>query len=228
MSIIERIHGSYVHSSRVRVLCSHLISLIPEHASVLDVGTGDGLLSRLLSERRPDLALQGVDVFARPTSHIPVRVFDGQSLPYADKSFDVVLFVDVLHHTNNPMVLLREAVRVARRALVIKDHSLQGFAARFTLRVMDSVGNARHGVSLPYNYWSRAQWEEAVEALQLRIDKILTDLKLYPSFADWIFGRSLHFVAHMSVPQSIDLLNTSGSEEPGKITAPAAPLKAAA
>src|SRR5438309_1549822 len=59
MSIVERIHGGYVHTRRVRVLCNHLASLIPRHASVLDVGTGDGLLAKLVSELRPDLSLQG-------------------------------------------------------------------------------------------------------------------------------------------------------------------------
>ena len=138
------------------------------------------------------------------------------------------LFVDVLHHTTDPMVLLREGVRVARRALVIKDHSRHGFAAGLILRIMDMIGNARHGVGLPYNYWSPVQWQEAAEALQLRTDKKLTDLKLYPSFADWIFGRSLHFMAHMSVPQTIEVLNRPSTGEPVEITTPAVPLKEAA
>jgi SAM-dependent methyltransferase len=227
MSVIGRIHGSYVHSRRVRVLCDHLACFIPEQASVLDVGTGDGLLASLLLERRPDLTIEGVDVLPRPTSHIPVRFFDGRCLPCASKSFDVVLFVDVLHHTKDPMVLLREAVRVARRALVIKDHCRQGFAAGLTLRIMDIVGNARHGVSLPYNYWSRAQWKTAAESLQVRTEKMLTELKLYPSFADWIFGRSLHFLTQMSVPQPVQLASTPTTEEGIGVT-PTVPLKEAA
>jgi SAM-dependent methyltransferase len=180
---------------------------------VLDVGTGDGLLAKLLSERRPDLSLQGLDVLPRAESHIPVQVFDGEHIPYADKSFDVVLFVDVLHHTRDAMALLREAVRTARRALVIKDHSLQGFAAGLTLRAMDMIGNARHGVSLPYNYWSPAQWDEAARTLQLRTDKKLTDLKLYPGVADWVFGRSLHFVAELTVPGAVEIPNRSDPEK---------------
>ena len=213
MSIVGRIHRSYVHSRRVRVLCDHLESLIPVGASVLDVGTGDGLLAKLLSEHRPDLSLQGVDVLPRTESHIPVRVFDGEHLPFTGKSFDVVLFVDVLHHTKDPMVLLTEAVRIARRALVIKDHALHGLAAGLTLRAMDFVGNARHGVSLPYNYWSPGQWEKAAQLLKLHSEKKVTDLKLYPGLVDWVFGRSLHFVAQLSVPGSDETLNSRSTEE---------------
>ncbi len=45
----------------------------------------------------------------------PAVEFDGLTLPLADHSVDVVLFVDVLHHTADPLILLREAARVARR-----------------------------------------------------------------------------------------------------------------
>src|SRR5207248_6754042 len=69
-------------------------------------------------------------------------------------------------------------VQTCALPIFIKDHSLQGFAAGLTLRAMDMIGNARYGVSLPYNYWPPAQWEEAAQTLQLRTDKKLTDLKL--------------------------------------------------
>ena len=64
------------------------------------------------------------------------------------------MFVDVLHHTEDPMALLGEAVRVARKTIVVKDHTLNGFLAGPTLHFLDRVGNARHDVALPYNYTS--------------------------------------------------------------------------
>jgi hypothetical protein len=73
------------------------------------------------------------------------------------------MFVDVLHHTQDPMVLLREAVQVARKAIVIKDHTLNGFMAGLTLRLLDWVGNARHGVALPYTYRPQQRWWEAFD-----------------------------------------------------------------
>ena len=55
------------------------------------------------------------------------------------------MFVDVLHHTDDPMVLLREAGRVASGFVLIKDHTQNGILAGRRLRFMDWVGNARHG-----------------------------------------------------------------------------------
>ena len=55
--------------------------------------------------------------------HNAIDAFDGKSIPHGENSFDVVMFVDVLHHASQPMTLLREAVRVARQAIVIQDNA---------------------------------------------------------------------------------------------------------
>ncbi len=197
MNIVERIHGRYIHRRRVCVLRDHLAAVLPANAEVLDVGCGDGLVARLIREKRPDLRLVGIDVLVRRETHIPVRPFDGKVLPLGDGSVDVVMFVDVLHHTEDPMILLREGVRASRRAIVIKDHVLTGFLGGPTLRYLDRVGNCRHGVPLTYNYWPRERWLEAWNALGLTIGRWITDLRLYPWPVDLVFGRSLHFIARL-------------------------------
>jgi len=162
---------------------------------VLDVGCGDGRLARLIADKRPDISICGIDVQQREDSAMRVETFDGKSLPYEEDSFDVVMFVDVLHHAEQPMTVLREAVRVARKAILVKDHLAKGVFADLTLQLMDWVGNARHGVSLPYNYWKLARWHDVFEKLRLNITFWESNLRLYPFPADLILGRSLHFIA---------------------------------
>jgi len=149
---MQRVHQARVHSRRVRVLAEHIGELIPSGASVLDVGSGDGLLASVVLARRPDLTWSVVDTLERPKTYVPVQLFDGRQLPFEDKQYDFVCFLDVLHHAADPMVLLSEGIRVARSALVINDHLREGFAAGATLRFMDWVGNSSFGVNLPYNY----------------------------------------------------------------------------
>jgi SAM-dependent methyltransferase len=199
MSVIEKVHGGYVAGRRIRVLATHLAGLLPQNASVLDVGCGDGSLAQLIQDRRSDVRMRGLDVLVRPQTAIPVEPFDGATIPAADGSYDVVMFVDVLHHTHDPLVLLREARRVARQCILLKDHTRNGLLAGPTLRFMDGVGNARYGVALPYNYWRREQWDNAFRDLGFHVDVWRKDLGLYPVWANWIFGRSLHFVACLHV-----------------------------
>jgi SAM-dependent methyltransferase len=197
MSLLDSLHGGYVFKRRVRVLSEQLAAVLPKDARVLDVGCGDGLISKLIMERRPDVRIEGIDILIRPQTHIPVVQFDGTKIPHGDGSFDAVMFVDVLHHTPDPNVLLREAARVARHSLVLKDHNMDGLLAGPTLRFMDWVGNARHGVVLPYNYWPASRWAEAFAALKLTAAANTVDIGLYPCPASWVFGRGLHFVARL-------------------------------
>jgi SAM-dependent methyltransferase len=200
MSLIESIHGGYIHKRRISILSDWCSKLIPSNSRVLDVGCGDGQLARLITCKRPDISIQGIDVHLRNGAAIPVEVFDGKSIPYGRDSFDVVMFVDVLHHTREPISLLREAIRTAHKTILIKDHLVKGPFAYPTLRFMDWVGNVRHGVALPYNYWTPAKWHRVFTKLGFNIISWDANLNLYPLPADLIFGRGLHFITKLETP----------------------------
>jgi ubiquinone/menaquinone biosynthesis C-methylase UbiE len=139
--------------------------------------------------------VQGIDVLVRPSTAIPVQKYDGEQFPCEDKSVDVVMMVDVLHHTPGQRTVLAEAARVARHAVLIKDHTVRGALAAPTLRAMDWVGNRRHGVVLPYNYWTRQQWDAAFRDLSLTVKAWNPTLGLYALPLRPLFERSLHFLA---------------------------------
>jgi SAM-dependent methyltransferase len=197
MSLIDKIHGEHVFQRRVRVLSELFLKLLPENAGILDVGCGDGSIDSVIKSRRPDISIRGADTLLRSHTQIPVDLLDGKKLPFANESFDVVLLVDVLHHSEDPMELLTEVARVTRGTVLLKDHLCEGSWDRHVLEFMDWVGNARHGVPLLSNYWSRQQWEEALSKLALVPIQWHEKLALYPWPATWIFDRSLHFVAEL-------------------------------
>lgn len=199
MNVNDHIHAHFVAGRRVRVLCSHLSRLIPANSRVLDVGCGDGFIAWLLKQGRADINVQGIDVLVRPDAKISVQSFDGQYIPYKNGSFDVVILVDVLHHADNPLNLFAEVLRVSRHAVLIKDHILKGFLAGPTLRFMDRVGNARHGVELTYNYWTQERWQQVFQSLGVQVALWNQNLGLYPRPAKWVFERSLHFLALLKV-----------------------------
>lgn len=183
------------YNRRIWVLSRRLASIIPGGGRVLDLGCGDGQLALAVSKLRPDLEIEGIDYVVRSKTLIPVRAYDGKRLPYADKSFDFVTIVDVLHHTSDPAALLAEAERVARHGVVVKDHLREGFLGHFTLSVMDWLGNVGDGVPVPFNFLDRSEWMAAFQQARLDVTSMVEKLGIYVPPISWLCERNLHFVA---------------------------------
>jgi SAM-dependent methyltransferase len=200
------------------VLGSLLAPWLPEHGTVVDVGSGDGALAAQLLARRPDVRIEGYDVLVRANLPIPVHHFDGRHLPLPDASADAVVLVDVLHHCDDPEAMLREALRVARRVVIVKDHRLGHPAARTLLRVMDWISNRPHGVVLPYNYWPEERWREAWRTLDVEPTQYRARLGLYPFPFSLVLDTGLHFAAALTRTTRPDLSapRRSGPPEAGR------------
>ena len=197
MRLFDRVHEGYVHRRRTDVLAGRLAELLPRDASVLDVGTGDGLIARKVLDLRPDLALRAVEVLVRPDQHVPVEAFDGRTLPYADGSFDTVMLVDVLHHDDDPAALLAEAQRVSRGIVVLKDVMAEGLLSGETLHLMERLANTAHGISIPDTFWSRSEWDATFSRLGLAVESWNGRLGLYPFPANLVFERRFHFLTRL-------------------------------
>lgn len=202
MKFIERAQAANYHSRRTAVLAAEAARLLPEHAEVIDIGCGDGLIDRMILNRRPDLTITLCDVVTWPDSPESVVLYDGTTIPFEDRRFDCALLIDTLHHVPKPQALLQEAVRVSRCNIVIKDHLADRPFARPVLRFMDRAGNERHGVDLPFQYWVRNQWLSEFSRLDLAVERWVTQIELYPWWASWLFGWNLHFIALLGLPKT--------------------------
>lgn len=98
--------------------------------AVLDIGAGSGRFGKAVQEAL-GVQVSGVDVCDYSDHTIPFFVYDGKKLPFPDKSFDVLFFAFVLHHTRDQEILLREASRVARKQIVIFEDTYQIFFERW-------------------------------------------------------------------------------------------------
>jgi len=198
MNVITKIHSNLVFSRRSIILSKLIAQLIPNNAKVLDVGCGDGLIDYYITNLRPDINITGVDILKREKTHIPVTLYDGNKLPFSDNFFNCIVFIDVLHHTNEPEILLAEAKRVSRKTIIIKDHYCNNLFAYYRLKFMDWVGNKFYGVNLPYNYYSKIRWHNLYKKLYLNIDKEVNKLDLYPIAFNFVFERDLQFITKLS------------------------------
>lgn len=110
-----------------------------EARSVLDVGTATGRGLRDLKEALPDGFVCGIEPVAALLEQAVQRgntagglmvQGTGAALPFADSSFDVVCETAVLHHVANPNVVVKEMLRVAKKAVLISDSNRFGQGSR--------------------------------------------------------------------------------------------------
>ena len=150
---------------RPRIL-ARLESLIRPLAvpQVLDFGSGDGYFASQVGRLPQVERIAAVDVVERPDSLVTPRLYDGERLPFDDGAFDLAYAVDVLHHCPDPLRAIDDMARCSRRYLLIKDHTYETALGRWTLAVLDELGNRRFGIPSPYRYQKRWQWVEHIEA----------------------------------------------------------------
>jgi SAM-dependent methyltransferase len=131
---------------------------------------------------------------------VPTTQYDGERFPFEDKSFDLLMMIDVLHHIDNIDAILAEAVRVGRKFILIKDHFVRGWMARPTLTLMDNVSNRQFGIAIPANYQTENQWQSMYAKNHLLSVCRRDHLGLYFPPLSWVFERHLHFLQLLSVP----------------------------
>jgi len=112
---------------------------------VLDVGCGDGWFLRDLALFRSLKRRAGIDVFppTPPEPGVEVAVYDGEVIPFAEQSFDSVMFAYCLHYLAREHVvrLLEQGCRVARKSLFILEDSQAEWS--FWYRVRNRVERFR-------------------------------------------------------------------------------------
>jgi len=100
-----------------------LLQAFPRPCSVLEIGCGTAHFTRWLNER--GLAAVGLDLSAAMLAQ--AQAMDGVSLthgdtyrlPFADGAFDLAALVTTLEFLERPQEALAEALRVARRGVVL-------------------------------------------------------------------------------------------------------------
>lgn len=87
--------------------------ILPPRANVLDVGCGNGFIAHHLNGLLGTTVV-GLDVGDSTAARISYIPYDGRHFPVKDHTFDAVLLCYVLHHAQDPVLVLNEVSRVLR------------------------------------------------------------------------------------------------------------------
>jgi SAM-dependent methyltransferase len=148
-------------------LTEYICRLLPAEGPLrlLDVGAGDGSMAALLGYARPETWVVGAETLIRSVLRnrgVALVRYDGTALPFGDRSFDVALLSNVVHHASDQAALVREVCRVTRRRVIVKDHLAETRLAYGKLAILDVLGNRRFGASTTGHYQSTGAWDALI------------------------------------------------------------------
>ncbi len=98
-----------------------ILEYLPDKGTFLDVGCGSGIaLDMLRTSKISNKCLFGIEVSRSSVNickkkKLSCKNYDGSKFPFKPESFDMVGSINVLEHTDNPLVFLNEQILVTKK-----------------------------------------------------------------------------------------------------------------
>lgn len=163
--------------------------------SLLDFGCGDLSLAIGLKSVLINATITGVDVVDSGVRDpgIKFRLYEGQRLPFADRSFDATVVYHVLHHCTDPRKSLTDVMRVTKQTILMVEPVYRSALDLFFMKILDRIGNGWRSaaIPMPYMFQKEDTWRMWVHSLGWRVQSTI-DAGVLPA---WLpFGATKLFV----------------------------------
>lgn len=132
---------------------------------VLDIGSGDGKVAAQIAEQLQK-GVMLCDIVDYNKTELPLTLYDGKRLPFADQAFDSTLLSVVLHHSNDPLAVLDEAFRVTSKRIIIIESVYFNEGHRLLNGLLDWAYNRLLNdptIPVPWNFLRPAGWVQELE-----------------------------------------------------------------
>jgi len=167
------VHNSFLRKIvyvQCRSRADYVIDLVNPYLSqsdrILDIGAGNCVVAEMLREKGYDVTPVDIENLSLVSQTQPI-VYDGEKLPFEDDAFDVSLLTSVLHHTRQPEEIIREAMRVSRRLIILED-VFSNSAQMYITHAIDSINNQEFQ-GHPHSNKTDKQWKRLFGELGLTL-----------------------------------------------------------
>jgi ubiquinone/menaquinone biosynthesis C-methylase UbiE len=155
---------------RASRIANYLAEHIPPGETLLDCGCGTMLIAEMLQQRHGIKAF-GTDVIHLDQSNHLFCLCSGESLAFKTGAFDNVCVIFALHHMSDPVVALKEFLRVTKKSLVVLEDVYQNAFELRLLKTLDYHGNRviSESMSFPFNFKTESEWMRIFDHLKTKL-----------------------------------------------------------
>jgi len=112
---------------------------------VLKVGYGLGFTSYFIKLFNKEISSLDVVINHDSLNGNGVKIYDGKTIPFLEKSFDTVICTYTLHHAENPEALFEELCRVSKSKVIVIEETYKNFFQKLQLIFFCWLTNRRAG-----------------------------------------------------------------------------------
>jgi ubiquinone/menaquinone biosynthesis C-methylase UbiE len=134
--------------------------------NILDVGSGNSVIAKGLIEDGYRITLLDIKNKSFFKDFGPI-LYNGERIPFAENQFDVALLITVLHHTPDPVVLIKEVSRVSKKIVIIEEVYSNMFQKKLTFFI-DSLFNLQF-TNHPHSNKKDREWRKIFKELKLEV-----------------------------------------------------------
>jgi ubiquinone/menaquinone biosynthesis C-methylase UbiE len=157
--------------TREETIVQSLKPLLQAKQHIVEIGAGNGLVAQMLHDATgADFTL--LEVVDYNASKLPMQLYDGRNLPFEDNAFDLAMLVFVLHHNPDPRPVMREALRVARKGVLVVENDTRGVLKKSLTRLIDSTEWLYRGVPRCYFTKSSDEWRAFFNQLPAAAEEV--------------------------------------------------------
>lgn len=133
---------------------------------IIDIGAGRGLIAKRLKEKTGcDITLLDIDPYLNETDLSYSCYHPDDNMPFKDNEFDTSLLIYVLHHCYNPVITLKEAIRITKKRIIIIEDMPDPLAYIFDF-ISNSILNNTGSF---YHFKKDKNWKKLFNILGLKL-----------------------------------------------------------
>ena len=162
-SVFQRFYEQAAHR-----MCKDCEQFIEQKAKILDIGCGSAIIANTF-QNFFDTEIIGVDVVDRRLFPIAFSLINGKKLPFASKSFDNALIAYTLHHSKDPISLLKEVIRVCKGKIFLYEDLPEGLLSKVFCKIHGFSFDRLFGNKNKTAFKTEEEWKEVFKSLKLNL-----------------------------------------------------------